>query len=115
MMGYMAKEAKADREEWKDLQTKSKRRLAPQPGDPKSTLSADWIKDALKLSDNDTLKDKPELMNRLIKVLASHGPAFEGGPHRAQEVGQAGAGCTHWVTAQVELRDDNRGPAHVKQ
>ena len=83
-MGHMAKEAKADKEEWKDLKTKSKRRLASQLGDHKPTLSTDWIKDAF----NATLKDKPELMNQLIKVLASHGPAFEGGPHRAQEAGQ---------------------------
>ena len=114
-MGHMAREAKVDKEEWKDLKTKSKRRLTSQLGGHKPTLSVDWIKDAFKLSDNATLKDKPKLMNQLIKVLASHGPAFEGGPHRAQEAGQVGAGRTHWVTARVELRDDNRGPAHVKQ
>ena len=108
------KEAKADREGWKDLKTKSKRRLAPQPGDHKPTLSTDWIKDTFNLSDNETLKDKPELLNQLIKVLASHGPAFEGGPQWAQEAGQVRAGRTHWITARVELRDDNRGPAHVK-
>ena len=75
----------------------------------------DWVKDAFKLSDNETLRDKPELMARLIKVLSNHVPAFEGGLHHTQEAGQVGAGRTHWVTARVELRDDNQGPAHVKQ
>ena len=97
-MGHMAREAKVDKEEWKDLKTKS-----TGDGGHKPTLSVDWIKDAFKLSDNATLKDKPELMNQLIKVLAGQGPAFEGGPHRAQEAGQVGAGRTHWVTARVEL------------
>ena len=71
-MGHMAKEAKADREEWKDLKTKSKKKLVSRPGDHKPTLSTDWVKDTFKLSDNETLKDKPELMAQLIKVLASH-------------------------------------------
>ena len=62
-MGHMAREAKVDKEEWKDLRTKSKRKLTSQLGGHKPTLSADWIKDAFKLSDNATLKDKPELMN----------------------------------------------------
>ena len=54
-------------------------------------------------------------MGQLVKVLAKHGPAFEGGPHRAQETIQQGAGRTHWITARVELKDDNKGPTHVKQ
>ena len=78
-------------------------------------LSEDWVKDAFGLSDNETLKDKPELMSQLVKVLVNHGSAFEGGPHRAGDTGQQGAGRTHWVTARVELRDDTTGPAHVKQ
>ena len=78
-------------------------------------LIVDWVKDAFRLSDNEMLKDKPELMGQLVKVLANHGPAFEGGPHRAKETGQQGAGRTHWITAQVELRDDTTRPAHVKQ
>ena len=54
-------------------------------------------------------------MSQLVKVIANHGPAFEGGPHHTKETGQQGAGQTHWVTARVELRDDTTGPAHVKQ
>ena len=114
-MGHMAKEARADREEWKDLKTRSKKRSVSEPKDHSQMLSTDWVKDAFKFSDNETLKDKLELMAQLIKVLASHGPAFKGGPHRTQEAGQVGAGHTHWVTSRVELRDDNHGPAHIKQ
>ena len=102
-MSHMAKEAVVDKEEWKDLKTKSKKKPTSQLGGHKPVLSTDLVKDAFKLSDNATLKDKPELMKRLIKVLAGNGPAFEGGPHRAQEAGQVGAGRTHWVTARVEL------------
>ena len=71
-MSHMAKEAEVDKEEWKDLKTKSKRKPTSQLGGHKPVLSTDWIKDAFKLSDNATLKDKPELMNRLIKVLAMY-------------------------------------------
>ena len=103
-MGHMAKEARADREEWKDLKTQSKKRSVSEPRDHSQTLSTDWVKDAFKLSDNETLKDKPELMAQLIKVLAGHGPAFEGGPHCTQEAGQVRAGRTHWVTASGTSR-----------
>ena len=48
-------------------------------------------------------------------MLAKHGPAFEGGPHRAKETIQQGAGRTHWITARVELKDDTKGPTHIKQ
>ena len=114
-MGRMAKEARADREEWKDLKTQSRKGNISEPRDRSQTLSTDWVKDAFKLSDNETLRDKPELMARLINVLSNHGPAFEGSPHRTQEAGQVRAGRTHWVTARVELCDDNQGPAHIKQ
>ena len=91
-MGHMAREARADRDKWRDLKTQSKKETLFKPSDHSQTLSMDWVKDAFKLSDNETLRDKPELMARLVKVLANHGPAFEGGPHRTQEAGQVRAG-----------------------
>ena len=48
-------------------------------------------------------------------MLAKHGPAFEGGPYRAQDATQQGAGRTHWITARVELKDDSKGPTYCKQ
>ena len=102
-MGHMNKEAAADNTEWKDLKQKAKKKIPTGPTDGSQPLSEDWVKDAFELSSNETLKDKPELMARLVKVLANHGPAFEGGPHRQKEAGQTGAGHTHWVTARVEL------------
>ena len=54
---------------------------------------------------------------QLIDVLRTHGRAFDGGPYRDREVAQQGAGRTHWclpwITARVELNDDNKGPIHV--
>ena len=114
-MGHLANEARADQDKWKNLRTQSRRKDFSRPTNDSQPLSEDWVKDAFGLSDNETLKDKPELMNQLVKVLANHGPAFEGGPHGTGGTGQLGAGRTHWVTAQVELRDDTTGPAHVKQ
>ena len=61
------------------------------------------------------LKNKPELKGQLIEVLAKHGPAFEGGPYRDRDTAQQGAGRTHWITARVELNDDNKGPTHCRQ
>ena len=55
-MGYMAKEAKADRDEWRDLRTQSKKEALSRPSDGSQTLSEDWAKDAFKLSDNETLR-----------------------------------------------------------
>ena len=113
-MGYMAKEARADKVKWKRKRTRCQED-EPQETTGTQPLSDDWVKEAFKLSDNEVLKDKPELMGQLVKVLAKHGPAFEGGPHRAQETDQQGAGITHWITARVELKDDSKGPTHVKQ
>ena len=113
-MGHMAKEARADKVEWKRKITQC-REDEPQKIVETQPLSNELVKEAFKLSDNKVLKDKPELMGQLVKVLAKHGPAFEGGPHRAQETIQQGAGRTHWITARVELKDDSKGPTHVKQ
>ena len=98
-MGHMANEARADQDEWRNLRTQSRKKDSSSLTENSQPLSEDWVKDAFRLSDNETLKDKPELMSQLVKVLASHGPAFEGGPHRMGETGQLGAGRTHWVTA----------------
>ena len=114
-MGHMANEARADKDEWKNHRTQSREKDSTGSVKTCQPLSEDWVKDAFGLSDNKTLKDKPELMGQLVKILANHGPAFEGGPHRTKETGQQGAGQTHWVTARVELRDDTTGLAHVKQ
>ena len=113
-MGHMAKEARADKVEWKRKRTQC-REEEPQKIAEAQPLSNEWVKEAFKLSDNEVLKDKPELMGQLVKVLAKHGPAFEGGPHRAKETILQGAGRTHWITARVELKDDTKGPTHVKQ
>ena len=113
-MSHMANEARADKVEWKNHKTQYRERDTTKPTGVQP-LSEDWVKDVFRLSDNEVLKDKPELMGQLVKVLANHGPAFEGGPHRAKETGQQGAGRTHWITARVELKDDTTGPAHVKQ
>ena len=113
-MGYMAREAQTDKKEWK------RKRTQCQEGEPQEItktqmLSDAWVEEAFKLSNNKVLKDKPELKGQLIKVLAKHGPAFEGGPYRGQDATQQGAGRTHWITARVELKDDNKGPTHCKQ
>ena len=113
-MGHMAKEARADKVEWKRKRTRC-RKDEPQKITETQPLSDEWVKEAFKLSDNKVLKDKPEVMGQLVKVLAKHGPAFKGGPHRAQETIQQGAGRTHWIMARVELKDDSKGPTHVKQ
>ena len=113
-MSHMANEARADKVEWKNHKTQCRERDTTKPAGVQP-LSEDWVKDAFRLSDNEVLKDKSELMGQLVKVLANHGPAFEGGPHRAKETGQQGAGRTHWITARVDLKDDTTGPAHVKQ
>ena len=114
-MGHMANEARADQDEWRNRRTQSREKDSTSSTKTSQPLSEDWVKDAFGLSDNETLKDKPELMSQLVKVLANHRPAFEGEPHRTKETGQQGAGHTHWVTARVELRDDTTGPAHVIQ
>ena len=111
-MGYMAREAQTDKKEWKRKKTQWK------GGEPQALktqgLSDEWVEEAFRLSNNEVLKDKPELKGRLIKVLAKHGPAFEGGPYRSRDTAQQGAGRTHWITARVELKDDNKGPTHCK-
>ena len=112
---HLKQEAAADNTEWKDLKQKTKKKFPTEPADGSQPLSDEWVKDAFKLSSNETLKNKPELMARLVKVLANHGPAFKGGPHRQKEAGQTWAGRTHWVTARVELRDDCMTPLYIKQ
>ena len=113
-MGYMAKETQADKDEWKRKRTQC-REGEPQKTTKIQPLSDKWVEEAFKLSDNEVLKEKPELRGQLVKVLAKHGPAFEGGPYRAQDTTQQGAGRTHWITARVELKDDSKGPTYCKQ
>ena len=84
-MGHMANEARADQDGWRSLRTQSRKKDSSSLTENSQPLSEDWVKDAFRLSDNETLKDKPELMSLLVKVLASHRPAFEGGPHRTEE------------------------------
>ena len=79
-MGYMAREAQTDKKEWKQKKTQWKG-SEPQALETQG-LNKEWVKEAFRLSNNEVLKDKPELKRQLIEVLAKHGPAFEGGPYR---------------------------------
>ena len=102
----MGREASTDQAEWKDLKQNLKSKSGTESANNGARpLSEAWVKEAFNLSTNETLKDKPELMSRLVDVLASHGPAFEGGPHHQKETGQTEASCTLWVTAKVELKE----------
>ena len=85
-INHMANEARADKVEWKNHKTQFREKDTTN-STKAQPLSEDWVKDAFRLSDNEMLKDKPELMGQLVKVLSNHGPAFEGGPHRAKETG----------------------------
>ena len=118
-MGHMSREAAADNvewREWRDLRWNTRRKPPTKDSpDGAGPLSEDWVRDAFDLSTNETLKDKPELMSQLVKVLSNHGPAFEGRPHRQKEAGQTESGRTHWVTARDELREDCMEPLYVKQ
>ena len=112
-LGYMSREARVDKQEWKRRKTQKREdRIQTNTG---PSLSAGWVEEAFRLSNNEVLKDKPELKKRLIDVLRTHGGAFDGGPYRDRKVAQQGAGRTHWITARVELNDDNKGPIHCKQ
>ena len=73
-MGHMADEARADQDEWKSLRTQSRKKDLSRSTNDSQPLSEYWVKDVFGLSDNETLKDKPELMNQLVKVLANHRP-----------------------------------------
>ncbi len=112
-MGHMSREAQVDKQEWKRKKTQKKEDRTQTSKEP--SLSAGWVEEAFRLSNNEVLKDKPELKKQLIDVLRQHGSAFDGGPYRDREVAQQGAGRTHWITARVELNDDNKGPIHCKQ
>ena len=112
-MGYMTREAQVDKKEWKRRKTQWKERRSQ--ASEKPGLSAGWVEEAFRLSNNEVLRDKPELKKQLVDVLTKHGPAFDGGPYRDRDVAQQGAGRTHWITARVELNEDNNGPIHCKQ
>ncbi len=112
-MGHMSREAQVDKQEWKRKKTRKNEDRTQTSKGP--CLSAGWVEEAFRLSNNEVLRDKPELKKQLIDVLRQHGSAFDGGPYRDREVAQQGAGRTHWITARVELNDDNKGPIHCKQ
>ena len=112
-MGYMTKEAQTDKREWKRRKTQWRERKPQARETP--ILNKEWVEEAFRLSNNEVLKDKPELKKQLVEVLTKHGPAFDGGPYRDRGTAQQGAGRTHWITARVELNDDNKGPIHCKQ
>ena len=112
-MGHMSREAQVDKQEWKRKKTRKNEDRTQTSKGP--CLSAGWVEEAFRLSNNEVLRDKPELKKQLIDVLRQHSSAFDGGPYRDREVAQQGAGRTHWITARVELNDDNKGPIHCKQ
>ena len=112
-MGYMTREAQTDKREWKRRKTQWRERKPQARETP--ILNKEWVEEAFRLSNNEVLKDKPELKKQLVEVLTKHGPAFDGGPYRDRGTAQQGAGRTHWITARVELNDDNKGPIHCKQ
>ena len=112
-MGYMTREAQTDKREWKRRKTQWRERKSQASETP--SLNKGWVEEAFRLSNNDVLRDKPELKKQLVEVLTKHGPAFDGGPYRDRDTAQQGAGRTHWITARVELNDDNKEPIHCKQ
>ena len=66
-MSHMANEARADKDEWKNHRTQFREKDPTSSVKTSQPLIEDWVKDAFRLSDNKMLKDKPELMGKLIK------------------------------------------------